>query len=328
MSMTLHVFNPSHDEALASGSPYYTPSQVARRMERELADFPHLWAPLGDVCLGDSFSWSDVRHIEPWGWDLRLRRLLRKAGAPDCLLPDDETLEKIRLLSSRRMVSQMLPEIVASCEGTFGESHFCTSEAETDEWLASFGESMLKAPWSCSGRGVFRCGATPTPSIRQRIRRIIGEQGGIEVQPFYSDGHDFAMEFECRDGRAQYLGISMFLTSATGQYLGNIIDSEENLLQRMESLSSDGPRTRSIYNNVWQKLSAMLSLRVAPHYNGPLGVDMLLVGSEIFPMTELNLRQTMGSVAIRLRERCKHPSMLAFSEENGVLKAKTKEIKW
>ena len=326
--MTLRVFNPSHDEALASGSPYYTPSQVARRMERELADFPRLWVPLGDVCLGDSFSWSDVRHIEPWGWDLRVIRLLRKAGAPDSLLPDDETLEKIRQMSSRRMVSQMLPEIVASCEGTFGESHFCTSEAETDEWLASFGESMLKAPWSCSGRGVFRCGAKPEPSVRQRIRRIISEQGGIEVQPFYSDGHDFAMEFECRGGEVRYLGISMFLTSVSGQYMGNLIDSEENLRQRLESLSPDRPLTRDIYNNVRQRLTALLSQHVAPHYDGPLGVDMLLVGAEICPMIEINLRQTMGSVAIRLRERCNRPSMLSISEQNGILKAQTKEIKW
>ena len=94
MSVTLHIFNPSHDEALASGSPYYTPSQVAQRMEHDLSGFPRLWAESDDVCFGDSFSWGDVEHIEPWGWDARVRRMLLKDGAPDSLLPDDSMLTR------------------------------------------------------------------------------------------------------------------------------------------------------------------------------------------------------------------------------------------
>ena len=46
---TLHVFNPSHDEALAAGTPYYYPSVIARKLASAWALLPALWANKGDV---------------------------------------------------------------------------------------------------------------------------------------------------------------------------------------------------------------------------------------------------------------------------------------
>ena len=49
MCLTLHLFNPWHDDALAAGSPYYNPSRFAARMSRALAALPAWWAAEGDV---------------------------------------------------------------------------------------------------------------------------------------------------------------------------------------------------------------------------------------------------------------------------------------
>lgn len=324
MSGILYFFNPSHDEALASDSPYYTPTKAALRMEEELQDFPRLWAERCDFIPGELFSWIAVTGIEPWGWDKRARFLMRKAGAPEDFLPGDETLAHIRRLSSRQTVAELLPLLTSQCEGTFGESHFFTSEEELYGWLSTCREAMLKAPWSCSGRGVFRCNGSPEPEQRRRISRIVGEQGGIEAEPYYPQAHDFAMEFESKGGEISYLGISLFLTSPEGRYLGNIIDSEENLLSLLESLSPTPSRTRDIYNNVREKLTSVLAHHVAPFYEGPLGVDMLLAEGCICPMLELNVRQTMGGVALKMRKRVDAPSLLSIGMENGRLKAQIK----
>ena len=42
--VTLHIFNPSHDEALAAHSPYYYPSKIARHLANEWGALPMLWA--------------------------------------------------------------------------------------------------------------------------------------------------------------------------------------------------------------------------------------------------------------------------------------------
>ena len=57
---------------------------------------------------------------------------------------------------------------------------------------------------------------------------------------------------------------------------------------------------------VRRKLQSLLSLRLAGKYQGPLGVDMMVVADEannrfcLHPCVEINLRRTMGHVAIAL----------------------------
>lgn len=57
----LHVFNPSHDEALAAGTPYYYPSVIARKLASAWALLPALWANNGDVVwVPDDVSTSSI----------------------------------------------------------------------------------------------------------------------------------------------------------------------------------------------------------------------------------------------------------------------------
>ena len=116
--MVLHIFNPSHDEALGFGSPYYVPTKAAMLLARERCTLPELWAKPGDAILLTDDRERPVAHatdapflyiykceltpklirqitrIEPWGWNAYLRHTLRRAGIPDTLLPTEILLYK------------------------------------------------------------------------------------------------------------------------------------------------------------------------------------------------------------------------------------------
>ena len=134
--MDLHIFNPSHDEALAAHSPYYCPTGIARRLQTEWGCMPALWARPGDAvwladgaevpsqakwCEGVAFVrqsdllkpafWNKVERISPWGWDEVLRQQLRRCGAPESLLPSAIELDHWRTMSSRRTTSLLLPRL-------------------------------------------------------------------------------------------------------------------------------------------------------------------------------------------------------------------------
>lgn len=47
----VHIFNPSHDEALAANTPYYTPAKAAAVLEYDLAALPAWWACQDDIVL-------------------------------------------------------------------------------------------------------------------------------------------------------------------------------------------------------------------------------------------------------------------------------------
>jgi hypothetical protein len=115
---------------------------------------------------------------------------------------------------------------------------------------------------------------------------------------------DFAMEFYS-DGRGnlRYEGLSVFLTNRQGAYKGNKLQSQAALRNQVLRYVSE-----EMLNCVKQTLSHVLADLLGNRYAGNLGVDMLIYKDNdngcfgIHPCIEINLRYTMGLMAIRLFE--------------------------
>ena len=317
--MVLHIYNPSHDEALAVNRVPYCPSSAARRTGEMFWDVAKWWRAPDDVILHlpDDGSlrgvevpdWSRVERIEPWGWDRHIVGVLRKLGAPEHLLPTDSQLDRIRALSSRHTTVKVLerldsilqrvaehnsPHPVASALPILrAESRWCTDEAAALAAIEEFGgRAVLKLPWSCSGRGVW---TTESASSLQRIRKSLREQGAVEVEPWYENVADFAMEFETdARGRVSYVGLSVFATHDGGGYAGNVVAPQEVLRRDLESRAACSLPLEAVADSLCEALTDVL----AGDYVGPLGVDMMLTPQGIHPCIEVNLRNTMGRVAI------------------------------
>lgn len=317
---TLHIFNPSHEEALASGSPLYYPSVAARLLAADLAALPALWAKAGDVVVLEKESpfpqglvaerdvtfvefgkisrevLQQITEVSPWGWDPLVARRLKKAGIPEELLPTDEELAAIRALSSRRTAVELLSGLRDDLPGTVGESFWCETVEEVGKIHSRYGTVLCKSPWSGSGRGLFRCDSFGEKE-RLRVEAVLRRQGGIEVEPFYRRIRDFALEFRAvRGGGVTYEALSVFETSDSGAYTGGLVDSEERLLEYIMPVAG---------SYLWPRLKTAcerrLSELLADSYAGPLGVDMMVVevagDSRLHPCVEINLRNTMGRVA-------------------------------
>lgn len=117
------------------------------------------------------------------------------------------------------------------------------------------------------------------------------------------------MEFEALpDGQIRYLGLSLFDTR-NGAYTGNIIVSEKDKLDMISryvpvnSIEDIREKLMSVLSDV---LTSHVSSQSACHYTGPFGVDMMILsrpegqGFSIHPCVEINLRRTMGHVAIEM----------------------------
>ena len=309
--MVVHVYNPSHDEALAINKAQYCPSSAARRTGEKFWDIAKWWKRPEDFILHlpddgslrgviawraeeqarpiADFDWSAVTAIEPWGWDRHIVGVLRKLGAPDRLLPTDEQLDRIRELSSRQTTVKVL-ERLAMPPFT---SRWCTDETAAMAAIEEFGgRAVMKFPWSCSGRGVW---TTESPAALQRIKKSLRDQGAVEVEPFYENLADFAMEFEADVyGRVSFVGLSVFATHDGGGYAGNVVAPQEELRRRLESKVARPLPLDAVSARLCEVLTDVL----AGDYTGPLGVDMMLTPEGIHPCIEVNLRNTMGRVAL------------------------------
>ncbi len=336
---TIHIFNPEHDIALAANLANFTAPHAGRQLRADLGFIAVLWAQPGDVVLVDDIehavkSWRRLQHrvrlslfphvpaedlpamvrqqvqfltfkqpipvnvdsFEPWGWDKALKATLKRKGFPVAMMPSDNDLDDIRQKSHRRLASSLLPQL--QMKGTIGESFECTQEEEVEALLQKYGQIVMKAPWSSSGRGLRFLSQEKTPFQMQAgwFRNLIARQGSVMVEPFYHKVKDFGMEF-CADGNGHitFLGLSLFHT-VNGAYMGNILATEK---AKQEMISRYLPI--ELLDNIKQKMISSLSLG---KYCGPFGVDMMIVKGKdsylLHPCVEINLRRTMGHVALSM----------------------------
>lgn len=325
--MDLHIFNPEHDIALAYDVPHLTIPHVAQEMRMNLGFLPAFWAKDGDAVLVDDIKYAlkaskqykgmiaDVLFVEktdlaslpldgvkPWGWDCRVCAELAENGVAADILPTEGQLADVRRFSDREQTKEMLHAVRKGIEGdTCGESFVATAMDEACSIIRQLGNAVVKAPWSSSGRGVrYVSDAADQPKLSW-IRHTLQHQGKVMIEPRYNKMCDFAMEFvSTPDGGVRYCGLSVFKT-LNAQYTGNVVGSERfkcDLLSRYvsETLLDD------IASRLEQNLTAMLSGR----YAGEFGVDMMVVaGAEgdrflLHPCVEINLRRTMGHLALSL----------------------------
>lgn len=313
--MVLHIFNPEHDIALAFGGSNFTSPRAGRLLRADLGFLPVLWAEDGDLLLVSDMAQAEsmasklpvgmprvsfvtaadlsrgavagaLDGVSPWGWDAAIASELQRRGVPPCLMPSEGQLSAIRDVSSRRWAALHLGNSGVACE---------TLE-ELLSHASRFGRYVLKAPWSSSGRGVRYRPDWPW------AEKVMAQQGAVMIEPFYEKVADFGMEFHSTSrGEVVYDGLSVFET-AGGAYVGNVLASEEEkerLLCRYVSAES--------LMEARQNIVAKMTAAVRNIYVGPFGVDMMVCadgdGMRLVPCVELNLRRTMGHVAIALYNR-------------------------
>lgn len=332
--MILHLFTPYHDEALAAGTPHYYPGKAARALCARWWALPALWAQPGDVVLcpddavsdGSAFrkegvEWVKARDlaslpltgVQPWGWDALVVHQLQKAGVNSSLLPDTDRLHELRELESRQTTVRLLPALRQAVPETVGEAKWCTHEEEVWQALSAWKQVMVKSPWSGSGRGVFpMADGLVTESQRGRVHRILCQQGALEVEPRYRRLADFAMEYRVSREGVQPLGLSVFQTAEHGGYIANLVGEESLLLQMLPEA------VRLLLPQVTSALVPMLKELVGTTYEGPLGIDMMAVenpqgGISLHPCVEMNLRPTMGYVALHAYRCFRLPGLHALN---------------
>ena len=358
--MKLHIFNPEHDIALAADMERFTAPHAGRHMRASLGFLPAFWATDGDIVLVDEVEAAleavrhmksyahdvmfvtvdDLRHmddalvgdissVEPWGWDKTLCFQLAKANPGLArLLPSAETLAKIREMSSRRFAAtNLLPQLVAlDPKRLVGESRYCSSADEVLALLQANGRSVVKAPWSCSGRGVRYVGDALDDHAQGWLLNIIRQQGGVTVEPLYNKVYDFGLEFFAEpSGNIRYCGLSLFDTSNCA-YCGSILATEadkRDMLSQYVDLQ--------LLDRVRDGVIEILAPHFAGVYTGPFGIDMMAVvgsgpvaghvssscGFLLHPFVELNLRRTMGHVALALSPNEYEPRKVMRISFNG-----------
>lgn len=323
--MIIHVFNPDTEYALAANRRYFTPPCNVLSLRRHMALLPACYAQEDDaILIMDNMSRDELEGLHyfslvqqkgirivtayeikanpdlfsgyqanPWGWNKSIRQFLIDCGFNDKSLPDEKFISKLRELSHRRttidfhkMLSPYISdEVIAPLE---------VHDVDTAmDLYRKYKALYFKAPWSSSGRGILLSDDLDEYHVEPWIRGIIRRQGSVMAEKAYKRRLDFATEWRISDGRAYFLGFSVFNVSRRGKYHSNV-NARQDELERMISQCSKEWSSEFLI-----RLKETVEQIIAPHYSGPLGIDMLITETGVVnPCVELNLRHTMGMLEL------------------------------
>ena len=341
----IHYFNPGHETAVLLGKRNYTAPTNVRKMQKDLALLPIWYADEGDYVFAhendapdflanlpqticpkvtlvsqESFQ-KDVASFpsleaQPWGLSPQslyvFEQLATKTKANVSVRTWKEDYFR---LTGRQTAAICLEQLGALLPDypTPTPPHFYNDLESVEKHIANNDPPyVLKTPYSSSGRGLsWVKDRTLDQQTKNWIIGAINKQGTISIEQGLEKVQDFAMEFYSDGkGHVRYEGLSVFNTEERGAYSGNILEDQSVMLQRITKYVEEKSfiAIRDAVQDVLEKVYGTI-------YSGCIGVDMIVhkIGNDLFaihPCIEINMRYTMGMVAVRLFQNliCKDSS--------------------
>ena len=282
----IYIFNPEHDLCVANGDENFVPPRSAMGFAKENIDL--------SGCLKRPNK--QRRQIVPWGWNHALKKRLINEDVDPASLPSEEELQFIRTHSRREFALDV--HSLLNCENAqvIGPDYriVATSVNEIESFISANGSAVLKSPLSGSGKGIRFVRERLSESDEGWCRRTLDKQGSVIVEQRFEIIKECAMLFECHSEGIDFIGYSLF-ESRNGAYSRNILASNEEI---EDTIAGYIPRDTLIA--IREEMTAIFADTLIGHYEGFLGVDQIICQTDspaFIPVSEINLRMTMGLVA-------------------------------
>jgi len=336
----IHYFNPGHETAVLNASEYYHPPAHVTRMQADLAFLPAWYASERDfvfteTALSDYFIHSlqplnfQIKTVTPddlsgnremfqhstidlWGispQSVYYFEKLNKLRNLSLVIP--QWKEEYRFLGSRFASHNVLAELIERIPEAERDilPHFISDIEEIDKEISQSQDRLLiKSPYSSSGRGLIWL---PPEKLAQSERQILGgmlkKQSQVSVEKALDKTMDFSMHFEITNqGDTKFIGYSVFQTNGKGAYeKSRLVGQQQSEKQINDLIEADLLLKTRI------ALIEIIREMYAPYYQGSVGVDMLIYKAgdsyRLHPCVEINMRKSMGYLAVRLFEKYIHP---------------------
>ena len=280
------IFNPEHDLCIANGDENFVPPRSAVGFAKENMDLTeYLMRPN-----------KQRRQIIPWGWNHSLKKRLISEGIDPATLPSEEELQFIRTHSRREFALDVHSRISCGDSQVIKPDYriIATSISEIEAFISANGSVVLKSPLSGSGKGIRFVRERLSESDEGWCKRTLDKQGSVIVERRLEIIKECAMLFECHHEGIDFIGYSLF-ESRNGAYSRNILASNEDI----ENIIA-GYIPRETLTTIRENLTTILNNTLVGHYEGFLGVDQIICQADspiIVPVSEINLRMTMGLIA-------------------------------
>ena len=334
----VHWFNPNaelYSLALVNGIEFRA-NRFERAIEEDLEILMLAWSRKDDVALfrnvpslghleklqsmGLQLPEVLSRHdmddrklggLRPWAWS---------ADASDFLKPYAKAISDRVPWQWRESIPEtwLSKEIGVRLEERLGVRDvvggFCRNLGEVMDVLR--GNTILfKSAYGCSGKG-HMIAKSFSKEVQVWAEKKIQLHGFIVAEPFLQRVEDFSVLYEIQNGKIECLGMTQLINDSRGQFRG--IRLAPRFSKMLSPEVSEFLFKEADFISWYNERIPSAILKLLPGYSGPVGVDALVWRDDqgrlmLRHVVELNVRMTMGRVALELQKKLNPNGWAYFS---------------
>jgi uncharacterized ferritin-like protein (DUF455 family) len=257
---------------------------------------------LPEIVRGDALIDRKLGGLRPWAWSPDASAALR--GNAEHVSPSVpwQWREALPELWFSKEVGVRLME----CLGISERAVVCRepdAAMEEVKRLSGEGRVLIKGAFGCAGRDHLRVDAGEEAAASEWVKRVLADHGSVVVERWRERVLDFSTLYEMHAGKVDLIGMTVMENDERGRFFGSRVAPKWGSLLDDE-VSTFLYREARVMEWVQERIPAALS-GLLPGYTGPLGVDAMVFrnadGSLAWsPVVELNVRMSMGRVALEL----------------------------
>ncbi len=337
----VHWFNPNAESQMLAqvSGKNYTANKIESAMEHDLEMLMLAWCRRDDLALmrkvpsnehlarlkaagfdlpeivdrndpGDALDHRKLGGLRPWAWSPDASDQLQSIAEDVSSGVPWQWRAEVPAWWLSKQSGVWLNERLGLSDGVGSYCSDLDAASSLIQHYQAEGDVLLKAAYACAGRGHKRvkpCSADD--EVQNWLKKKLSSHGGVVVEPWLDRVLDFSCLYEMHaDGEVKYIGMTEIENDASGRFLGTKvfpkwgtgIDPEVAEFLFREAGVMSWYRT---------KIPAALS-ELLTGYIGPVGVDAMVYrradGSlALRHVVELNVRMTMGRVALELQKKSK-----------------------
>ncbi|WP_052573461.1 DUF455 family protein [Haloferula sp. BvORR071] len=261
---------------------------------------------LPEIATVDELRGRKLGGLRPWAWSPDAGRYLKPLAAEVSAGVAWQWREAPRDWFSKEIGIRLEERL-----GLMERGCVCRSVEEAQSAIDALllsGQALAKAPFAHAGRGHRRINReSPIEATRNWLANTIAAHGCVIIEPWLERVIDFSALYEMdAGGCAELIGLTLMDNDAAGRFLGTRVSPKWASMLDPE-VAAFLHRDAQVMAWYQEKIPAVFA-ELLPGYVGPLGVDAMVYRRADGPLAlkhvvELNVRMTMGRVALELLQK-------------------------
>lgn len=274
---------------------------------RELPSVSHLEKLQGSgFDLPDAIGENELGNgklggFRPWAWSPEVSQLFE----PFAQQVSKKIKDQWRAPVPGSWLSKEIGYLLEKRIGSLEDNRSVCRDVEHALSMISNHSVVYKPGYGCAGKG-FRIAKEKNSELEKWLSATIKENGFVIAEPWVQRVEDFSVHYHVENGRVDFLGATKVVNDHRGRFRGidvaprwsKLIDQELATFLYKEELFG-----KWYHEIIPEELGSLLD-----QYNGPASIDAMVWRDSdgklrLRKVVELNVRMTMGRVALDLQKK-------------------------